>query len=196
MLPDDYLLLVFLWGAIATAYVLFIAITFDVLTPLIFGPHFNINPLVHMLIMVVAFCQVAKGAAITYLLATERTARLSLLTLSGGLGLILAFILIHWWPTLEIVLVGTAAGDLLSYALFYIASSAWLESQNCAILVDTVSALAVLAAITFTFGMRPELTLEARCTVLGVGLLAIILQLTFGVRPHKALKLLLFRLRS
>ena len=196
VLPDDYLLLVFLWGAIATAYALFIAITLDVLTPLIFGPHFNVKPFAHILIIVMAFCQVAKGAAISFLLATERTATLSLITLSGGFGLILAFVLIHWWPQLEVVLLGAAAGDLLSYGLFYIASSAWLGSRRRAIFIDTTGALVVLTIIIITFGLSPELTLGARCTVLGVGLLAIIVQLTFGLRPHKALKFLLFRLRS
>ena len=193
VLPNDYLALVFFWGVIATSYTLFVAITLDVLTPLIFGPHFSVSPLAHMSIMVMAFCQVAKGAAISYLLAAERTARLSFLTLSGGFGLILALVLIHWWPQYEVVLLGAAVGDLFSYALFYIASTAWLGSQRIAILIDTAGALGVLTAIIVTFGLSPEFTLKARGTVLGLGLLAIIVQFAFALRPNNTLRLLLFR---
>ena len=56
--------------------------------------------------MVMAFCQVARGAAVSILLATERTKTLSLLSLSGGLGLALALVLVHWWHQFEVVLIG------------------------------------------------------------------------------------------
>jgi O-antigen/teichoic acid export membrane protein len=196
VLSDDYVALVFLWGALATTYTLFVAMTLDVLTPLVFGPHFSVSPLAQMSIMVMAFCQVARGAAISFLLATERTTTLSLLSLSGGFGLALAFVLVHWWPQFEVVLMGAAAGDLLSFALFYIASSYWLGSRRLAILKDTASALGVLIAIVVTFGLRPELTLGSRMTVLGVGLLAIVAQIAFGLRGDNAIKTLLLGARS
>ena len=188
VLPNDYLALVFLWGVTATSYTLFVAITLDVLTPLIFGAHFGVSPLAQLSIMVMAFCQVAKGSAITFFLATEKTRTLSLLTLCGGFGLGLAFILVHWWPRFEVVLMGIAAGDLLSYALSYIASSGWLGSQRVASFKDTARALAVLAALVLAFGMNSELTVAARCTVLGAGLIAIGAQLAFGLRGNKAIR--------
>ena len=194
--PDDYLALVFLWGAIATIYTLFVAITLDGLTPLIFGSHFRVSPIVHILVMVMAFCAVAKGAPTSLLLATGKTARLSLLTLSGGSGLIFSFVLIQWWPRFEIALVGTAAGNLLSYVVFFIASSAWLGSRRRAILIDTAGALGVLITFIITFWFRPELTFEARGALLAVGLLAIIVQLAFGLRPHKMFTNLLLRPRA
>ncbi len=195
VLVDDFLALVFLWGTIATAYTLFVAMTLDLLTPLIFGSHFSVSSWAQMAIMVMAFCQVARGAAIGYFLATEKTTTLSLLTLSGGLGLGLAFVLIHWWPQFEVVLIGLAAGDLFSFALFYFTSTDWLGPRRRTVLKDLSSALCVLVAIALTFGLRPEFTLEARATVLGVGLLAIVAQLASGLRRHSKLTSLLLGVR-
>jgi O-antigen/teichoic acid export membrane protein len=182
---DDYLALLFFWGAIATAYTLFIAVTLDYLTPLVFGSRFSVSPVVHILVMVMAFCGVAKGAPTGLLLATRKTTKLSLLTLSGGFGIVLSLILIQWWPVFEIALAGTAVGSLLSYILFVSTTSGWLGAKRWQVLMDTVGGLTVLAVIGGTFWLSPALTVEARATLLGIGSLAIIAQLALGWRLHK-----------
>jgi O-antigen/teichoic acid export membrane protein len=194
--PDDYVALVFFWGFLATSYTLFVAVTLDWLTPLIFGRNFSVGLFMHLMMMVMAFCGVAKGAPTILLLASGKTGKLALLNLSAGLGLIIAFVLIHWWPRFEVVLLGMAVGTLLSYALFFIGSSTWLVSRRSAILIDTGTALAVLSAIIVTFGVSPELTFESRGIVLGVGSLAITMQVAFGLRLHETLISGLFRSRG
>jgi O-antigen/teichoic acid export membrane protein len=193
---DNYLALVFLWGVVATSYTLFVATTLDWLTPLIFGPNFNVGTVVHILIMVIAFCGVAKGAPMNLLLATGKTAKLSLLNLSSGLGLILSLILIHWWPRFEIALFGNAIGNLVSYALFVAISAASLGERGKPSLVDTAGAVGVSAIIILTFELRPELTFGARGFLFGVGLLAIIIQSAFGLYRHKTFTNLVLQHRT
>ncbi len=101
VLDEDSLTLVFVWGAAATCYALFVAVTLDWLIPLVFGSHYSVSPFMHVLIIAFSFSQVAKGAPVTLLIATGRTARLSLFTLISGVGLIFAFILMHWWPRIR-----------------------------------------------------------------------------------------------
>jgi O-antigen/teichoic acid export membrane protein len=196
VVPDDCVALVFLWGVLATAYALFLAVTLDVLTPLIFGSHFSVSPLARMSILVMAFCQVARGAAISILLATERTKMLSFLSLSGGLGLALAVVLVNWWPQFEVILIGAAAGDLLSFVLSCIASTSRIRPRRLVIFKDVGCALCVLVAIVATLGLRPEPTLGARMTLLGIGFLAIVIQVIFGFRGDNTIKTLLFRPRT
>lgn len=196
VLPNDYVALVFLWSVIATTYTLFIALTLDLLTPLIFGSHFIVSPLAQMSIMVMAFCQVARGAAISFLLATERTTTLSFISLSGGLGLGAAFVMIHWWSQFEVVLIGAAAGDLLSFALSCIASTSRLELRRRAVFKDVGVAFGVLVAIVVTFSLRSEPSLGARVTLLSVGLLAVAAQVTFGFRGDNTIKAILFGART
>jgi len=185
VLGNDYLALVFVWGSVAALYALFVAVTLDWLIPLVFGSHFSVSPFVHVLIILFSFSQVAKGAPVTLLIATGRTATLSLFTLISGVGLIFAFFLIHWWPRFEVVLVCIVFGDFLSYGLLFFTKTVWLGSRRSAVLIDAASSLGSLAAIVLAFWFSPELTFGARGIVLSVGLLAILVQMAFGIPRHR-----------
>jgi O-antigen/teichoic acid export membrane protein len=188
----DYLALVYLWGVMAATYALFLATTLDVLTPLIFGHYFNVSPIVQVLVIVMGFCQVAKGAPTTLLIASGKTTKLSLLTLSGGVGIVFAGLLVQWWPRFEIVLLCVVFGDVLSFGLFLLATSRWLGSQRAAVFIDTATAVGALIVILVTFSLEPEFTIGARSMVLGAGLFAVMVQSAFGLRPHKMIKNLFF----
>jgi O-antigen/teichoic acid export membrane protein len=187
VLDDDYLALVFVWGSVAAFYALFVAVTLDGFIPLIFGSHFSVSPFVHNLIIVFSFSQVAKGAPVTLLIATGRTATLSLFTLVSGVGLIFAFILIHWWPKFEVVLLCIVIGDFLSYGLLFFTKAVWLGSRRSAVSIDAASSVGSLTVIVLSLWFSPELTFGARGIVVSVGLLAIIFQMAFGIPRHRAL---------
>jgi O-antigen/teichoic acid export membrane protein len=189
---DDYLALLFFWGIVATAYTLLMAISLDVITPLVFGSHFEVNPIVHLLVMIIAFCAVAKGAPTGLLLATGKTTKLSLLNLSGGVGLVISFVLIQRWPTLEIALLGTAIGTFSSYVLFVSTTSGWLGTKRWSAVGDVAVGLASSAVIVGAFWIDPVFTFKARTTLICIGLLAIMVQIVLGIRSRSALvKLLL-----
>jgi O-antigen/teichoic acid export membrane protein len=187
VLDDDYLALVFVWGSVAASYALFVAVTLDWLIPLVFGSHFSVSPLVHILIVMFSFSQVAKGAPVTLLIATGRTATLSLFTLISGVGLIFAVILVHWWPRFEVVLLCIVIGDFLSYGLLFFTKAVWSGSRRSAVLIDTASSLGSLTIIVLLFWFKPELTFAARGIILSAGLLAIVVQIASGVPRHRAL---------
>ena len=93
--PERYRGLVALFSMLGNLYALFVALTVDWLTPLIFGSAFTINESVHLLIVAIVYFRIQRaGAPTALLLVNSQTGRLALLNLSAGFGLIAALVLV------------------------------------------------------------------------------------------------------
>jgi O-antigen/teichoic acid export membrane protein len=189
---ESYLILVFVFSVVGTAYSLFMAISLDVLTPLIFGSHFAVTSTAHILMTLrVFFVLQAMGAPTGLLSVTSRNRELALLNFSGAIGLVIAFVLVHWWPSIEAVMLGLFISDILRFPFFFVVASR--DSDWRMIVKDLTSSCLVLAVIAGVLTLRPALTWEARGLVLCVGMSAIGIQLAFGLRRHSKLQTLFRR---
>jgi O-antigen/teichoic acid export membrane protein len=184
---NQYGSLVYFFAVLATMYSLFIALTLDWATPLIFGPSFNVALSIHLLLTAIAFLRLQRGGAPTnMLLAIGRTKELALLTLSAGTGLVLAFVFLHFSPHFVTLLLGLVAGDAISFLLFFFASSVIVSIRKSHSIIDLGTALAVLAVILGMLAYNPEVNVVARMTLLAVGTVAIALQVIVGFWLHRS----------
>ena len=190
-IEDRFEPLVFVFTLIGVLYGLFIAIGFDLLTPLIFGHAFQINPVVHVLMTLVVTCRVTTGASVVSLLAAGRTWELAIITLlAGSVGLISALALIHWWPHFELLLVGLLIGDVCFWGLFFLFSSlnTPIAQRSGKVFVDLTIALFAITIIAGTLSLRPEAAWQARMIVCFAGLSTVAMQVIFGLPRHRVLK--------
>jgi O-antigen/teichoic acid export membrane protein len=186
---DQYGSLVFLFAVLGVLYSLLIALTLDWATPLIFGRSFDVSLSIHLLLTAIVFLRLQRGGAPTNLLfATGRTRELALLNLSAGAGLVLALAFLWWSPRLEALLWGLAAGDMLSFLLFFFASSAVVSLNRSHLIIDLSTAFGVLGIILGMLAYDPAVTLVARMTLFGTGLVGVALQFALGLRNHQTLR--------
>jgi len=175
---DQYGSLVFLFAVLASIYSLFIALTLDWATPLIFGRSFDVSPSVHLVLTTIVFLRLQRGGAPTnLLLATGRTKELALLNLSAGVGLVLALVFMFWSPRFETLLWGLAIGDMLSFLLFLFASSTVGSANKSILTIDLGTAFTALAVIVGMLAYYPDINLAARMTLLGIGSAGVALQI-------------------
>jgi O-antigen/teichoic acid export membrane protein len=185
--PERYQLLIGFYALLATLYTFCMAITLDILVPLIFGASFTVSPTLHVLFIVIACLRLQRGGApTTLLLAKGRTRLLASLNLSAGFGFLAACIGISIWPRLETMLFGVAFGELVAFTLSFALSDDLIKHRT-KLLTDLFRTLVVPAFIVMTLAWNPELTWKSRTTVLYSGLIAIaaqsILELYRNKRP-------------
>src|SRR5581483_10809421 len=191
--PEKYRALVALFSMLGNLYSLFVALTLDWLTPLIFGDAFTINETVHLLIVGIVYFRIQRaGAPTALLLVRSQTGRLAFLNLSAGLGLIIALVLVLVWPRFEAVLLGVLAGDIISYAVFCLEKKKRAFTGDGVGITDSAIGGAVLLAIVGALWMEPGITLQARGLVLIVGLSAIGFQCALECYKNVKLRALLF----
>jgi O-antigen/teichoic acid export membrane protein len=179
----NYHLLVFLFGLVAVSYMLLVATTMDVLTPVIFGREYKVDLHVQVLITAIVFLRIqCAGAPTNHLLATSRTRELAAINLARALGLFFAVCLMLLRSSFTVMLLGFLIGDLVTLALFFGVSSAQVFVRRSQGAVDlgasVVSAMIICGILDVTLGKMPE----ARAVVLGVGILVIATQILIGVR--------------
>jgi O-antigen/teichoic acid export membrane protein len=186
--PNQYGFLVSLFAVLALIYSLFVVLTLDWGTPLIFGRSFNVNLSMHILVTVIAFLRLQRGGAPTNLfLATGRTKELALLNLSAAAGLILAWTFLLWSPRFEMLLLGLAVGDVLSFLLLLLASATVVSLNKKYLIVNLSVAFAILAVILGTLTLNPDVNVMARLTIFGVGIIGVAVQIAVGLWSDRAL---------
>jgi O-antigen/teichoic acid export membrane protein len=189
---ESYRTLIFVFSILATCYSLFIAISLDWLTPLIFGAHFRVSPSVHILMTFRVFFLIQMMGAPTALLAASgRTRELALLSLSGSLGLVFATSLIHWWLAIDAVILGLLMSDILRFPLFFIVPARNYKTEWRVVVSDLLAAFFVLMVVVGAVSYSDPLTPEKRGLILCVGMAAIAVQFMFGLRRHEKLQTLL-----
>lgn len=178
---DRYGFLVFLFSVLAVIYSLLIALTLDWATPLIFGRSFDVSLEIHLLLTAIVFLRLQRGGAPTnLLLATGHTKELAILNLSAGFGLALAFVLLLWSPTLEMLLSGLAAGDLFSLLLFLFAPLDIIPVNKSILTADLAMGGLALALILGGLAYYPDANVATRLTLFVVGATGVALQLAVG----------------
>jgi O-antigen/teichoic acid export membrane protein len=186
LVTDRYNTLIFLFGALAVLYSLFVALTLDWITPLVFGHSFHVDLSIHLLLIAIVFLRLQRGGAPTnLLLATGRTRELALLNLSTAFGLVLAIALLFLSPRVEMLLWGLAVGDLLSFVLFLFASSAIVLLNRYLWISDLGIAFGVLAIILGMLAYQPDINLVARMVMFCVGMAGAALQVAVGMWAHR-----------
>jgi len=191
---EYYSALVFVFAILATAYTLFIVLTLDVLTPIVFGPAFSVEPGVHVMIAAIVFLRLQMGGAPTnLLLATGRTRQLALLNLSSGFGLVCAIGFVQLWGGFESLLFGLLIGDIIRFPLFYLISSRATTLGGPPILLDLAIAILVSTVIAGMLAWSPEFMWTTRAIIFTVGAIAIGMQLAYGFHRHSALRGLLLK---
>jgi O-antigen/teichoic acid export membrane protein len=176
---ERYRLLLGFYTILTSLYAVWMVLTLDLLTPLIFGPSFAISPSAHVLFVLIACLRLQRsGAPTTLLLASGRTKRLALLNLSSGLGLLIAFACIVVWPRLESMLIGIAIGEFISFTIFF-TSLERVTTRGSTVLIDLVAAFATPTVMAAALAWDPDVTGQARGTLLLIGVIAVCAQLSF-----------------
>lgn len=190
---DSYRLLVVLYFIVGVAYSLWVALTLDVLTPLIFGPVFIVTPPVHILVTAIAFFRLQRsGAPSTFLAAISRTRQLALINLLSGLGLVAAVLALVLKPRLESMLLGSLLGDISAVSLLFFVSSARITGRRGGLVFDFGIAIFATCLIVASIGWEPQFSLRARGVVFAVGLLSVSLQMFFAFLRYEHIRNLIF----
>jgi O-antigen/teichoic acid export membrane protein len=180
----NYHFLVFFFGLIAVSYMIFVATTIDILTPVLFGRKYTINPHVHVVIVAIVFLRVlCAGAPTNQLLATSRTRELAIINLARASGLLIGMIFMFFWPNFTVMLLGFLIGDLVTFVLFFGLSSARITANNLEAITDLAASF--ISALTICGVMLAAGIIgQARVAVFVTGLLAIATQILIGLRKN------------
>ena len=190
---EAYHLMVVLYFVVAVAYALWVALTLDVLTVLIFGRSFIVDPYVHVLITVIAFFRLQRnGAPSIFLAAISRTRELAFINLASGFGLAAAVLFVLLSPHLESMLLGILLGDILVLVLFLFISSARIVGRGRGSVFDFWVAVLAISSVAGSFAWEPQFSWKARGIVLVIGLSAISLQTMLSLIRHKYIRNSLF----
>ena len=182
---ERYYSLTFLFAVLAALYSLFVALTLDWATPLVFGQSFHVSPYVHLLITAIVFVRLQRGGAATsVLLAIGRTRELAALSLSGGVGLVIACVFLYWSPRFEMVFSGILIGELISFFLLLAVTSRTIKARGYPALIDISIGFTVLVLIIGVLAIFPVPNSMRVVCLLGAGGTAILLQLAIGLRLH------------
>ena len=176
-LSKRYRLLVGIYSIVCTTYVLWLSITLDIVTPIIFGDSFTVDPSLQLLLIVIALLRLQRGGApTTFLLASSRTRLLALLNLSAGTGLFCAWVCLIVSPHIESMLVGIAIGEFIAFALSFTLTEKLIKPEE-KVFDRFLTTLAAPMIITTLLAFFPVANWSNRGVILGGGLLAIVFQL-------------------
>lgn len=184
----QYSFLLFGSETMSVAYALFVALTLDWLVPLLFGQSFHVSRRTHLLVMLIGFFRLLRGGAPTsFLLVMRKTKALAVLNLISGLGIVCAFWLVHYWPSIGSVLFGLLAGEVIALILLFGISPARPRQLGVSWKLDLMMSLFSVAIITGTLAWSPEPTWQSRAIVFIMGSIGLAAQLAVGFRNHKGL---------
>jgi O-antigen/teichoic acid export membrane protein len=183
---ERYRILVRLYAFVTLAYTVWMVLTLDILTPLIFGRVFTVSVPLHLILTIIAFLRLQRsGAPTTALLATGKTKRLAFINLSAGLGLVAAWIGLTLYPNIESMLIGIMLGELLALVLcFWLTLRAFNRSSQ--LVSDLLITLIGPTLVVLLLAWFPEPTLSNRLLLLGGGIVVMAVQFFFELRRNWA----------
>jgi O-antigen/teichoic acid export membrane protein len=192
-LSESYRLMVLLYFLVAVAYSFWVALSLDILTPLIFGPIFVVNTSVHIIITLIAFFRVQRAGAPSILLAaTGMTKELAAFNLIGSLGLVAAMLFVSVRPQIESMLLGLLLGDMLALLLQFFMSTARINERSSRLVFDCMVAAVAAFVIAGSIGVQQHFAWPARGIVVVVGLFCIAAQFSIMLARHPRVRNLLF----
>jgi O-antigen/teichoic acid export membrane protein len=181
---NPYVGLVWVYATIASAYAILVAGTLDILAPLVFGHSYTVSQSAHVLILLVAWVRINRGAPTTQMLVTGDTRRLTVANLAAGGGLVLAAALLPLAPRLETVLACVLFGDVLSLAVFFWGVRGGGSARRLAVIRHlswsfAAAGLAVVCVLVYS----PDHPWW-RALLLCIPVLVVIAQAVYGARRH------------
>jgi O-antigen/teichoic acid export membrane protein len=183
----NYRLLVYVYSAVGLCYSLWVLLSIDVLTPLVFGDAFRVDTTIHALIGALVFLRLQRGGAPTIgLLRSGRTVELALLNLTAIIGLLSALVFVELRPNFDSIVFGVVIGDFVVLILFFFASSSARVARHPFAMTDFAMSLFALALMIGTFLGMPEVTWQARGILFLVGIFGISVYLAVGARDALA----------
>jgi O-antigen/teichoic acid export membrane protein len=169
---EKFRLLGFFFSTISVLYVLSVVLALDILTPIVFGSSFRVNPTVHIIVAAVVCLRLQRsGAPTIFLMASGLTGQLAILNLSAGSGLIVAIVMMAAHPTLESMLLGVLIGDAIAFAFFFY--TVYKRSIAREIVTDLAMALGGPSLIIGVLAWSPGQTWKDRGLIFGIGLFAV-----------------------
>jgi O-antigen/teichoic acid export membrane protein len=183
-----YRLLLTLYSLVAGLYACWLALSLDVLVPLIFGPTYSLSGPAHVLFVLISSIRLLRsGAPTSLLLANGQTKRLAFLNLSAGIGLVVASACLTVWPGLEAMLFGIAIGEMIAGTLFFtLLDPAVRRSGN--VIADLLASALVPVLISIALAWNPDRSWTARGSLLLIGLIAFAGQLYIELHRSHGLR--------
>jgi O-antigen/teichoic acid export membrane protein len=184
---ENYALLMFFSSVISVTYSLLVALSLDWLLPTVFGPSFHVNQCEHLLIVAIVYFRLMRGTAPTmYYLVTQKTGELALLNLMSGVGIAIAFWLLHYRSSLDSVLFGLLVGEFLALVVVIYMSSVRSVGPRNLWHTDFLMSLISLTIILGALVWMPEPTWEARSVISLLGLSGIAAELAIGFYTQRS----------
>lgn len=172
-----YRLLLAMYALVSGLYACWLAISLDVLVPLIFGPSYSLTAPAHVFFVLISCIRLLRsGAPTALLLASGKTSQLAILNLSAGIGLVVASMCIMFWPTMESMLFGIVVGELIAFTLFFTTLGKAVTRAG-SIFADLMTCMSAPVVISVALAWFPEPTWRSRGLVLLIGLVAVASQL-------------------
>jgi O-antigen/teichoic acid export membrane protein len=169
---NRYRLLLALYSLVTGLYACWLALSLDVLVPLIFGSSYSLTGRAHVLFVLISSIRLLRsGAPTSLLLATGKTKQLALLNLSAGIGLVVAFGCIKVWPGLEAMLFGIAIGELIAFTLFFTLLDPAIRRSGH-VIADLLASISVPVLISVVLAWNPDRSWPARGSLLLIGFIA------------------------
>jgi O-antigen/teichoic acid export membrane protein len=114
---DVFIGILWLCAVVAAAYAVFTASTLGLLVPLVFGRTYEVPLGAQLLVALVAWARINKGAPGLLLLVEGDTGRLMIANLASGIGPIMSAALLWAVPRLEVAVACVLAGEIVSLAV-------------------------------------------------------------------------------
>jgi hypothetical protein len=146
-----------------------------------FGHQYHVTPLVHSLVVLIAWLRINRGAPTAMMLVRTHTRQLMTANLLAGIGLVLSAIMLPLVPRLEAVLFCLLLGDAISFAFFNQAALKGIQHSHSAVRQLGCSFAAAALASAGTFFLAP-LNPGTRAAVICVPMLLIAAQVLLGFR--------------
>lgn len=153
---ETYLWLAWFFTFLAFGYAAFIALTLDVLVPLVFGKAYAVGIEAVILISAIVFLRLLRGGPTVALLASGATTRLTLADLMSVFGIAAAAALAQAHPVLTSVLAGVLFGDVLTMVLLQRAVFARIPNGIGSLWRCLAVAGAGVAILTTTLRLFPD----------------------------------------
>ena len=179
---EAYRVTVWVHATIAAAYSLFVATTLGWLTPIVFGKNFIVSSSVQVLISLIVWVRLNRGAPNLLMLADGDTGRLMIANLISGIGLVLAILVLPFESELSTILLCTLVGEILSFVTL-LRSVKRTMGSTVALGFDqlALSSITALAAVLSVSLVSPAPSWQWG-GVLSIGFVAIATQGLFGIR--------------
>ncbi len=188
--PEASLIVVLATMIMAALVAVPVGLLLDLLTPVFYGPHYQVSTTFAALAMLVSFVRFSRGGPNVILLQHSQTARLTSGNLIAGVGLLIGLLLALVFRSLDSVLIGLLTGDLLSFLLLSFLLGRYLRIDAVLRHGAVLCAAVTLAALVLWLDADPGwgargLALVASMLVIGIDAVVIHRRIVLPFAGHR-----------